>query len=132
MWNLGTDVSRAGQCQVVNAAMLGVERGPGRHAMAGSPYLPLIPWKYKNLLASHAAWPDALPMLGRLLLAVVLISIGVSLDLLGLFLLLPVGANWPASWPGGALLAAFLVGGTAAVAMGMGMLKKGSGATRGR
>jgi len=37
MWNLGTDVSRAGQGQVVNAVMLVVERGPGRLAMAGVP-----------------------------------------------------------------------------------------------
>jgi hypothetical protein len=35
--NLGTDVSRAGQGQVVNAVLLVVERGPGRLAMAGFP-----------------------------------------------------------------------------------------------
>jgi hypothetical protein len=43
MWNLGTDVSRTGQGQMVNAVMLLVERGPGRLAMAGSPYQHLMP-----------------------------------------------------------------------------------------
>jgi hypothetical protein len=39
MWNLGTDVSRAGQGQVVNAVMMGVERG-ARTARDGRKSLP--------------------------------------------------------------------------------------------
>jgi hypothetical protein len=46
---LNSNVTSTGQGQAVYAAMLVVERMPGRHAMAGTPYQPLIPKDSGNL-----------------------------------------------------------------------------------